>query len=138
MDRLGLALIRNAHAENQGLDEEGKLKGGVMLCHHPCIAPMKGIVFLLAKAQPERVAKAKAVRDLLRPHMTGCYDKAGAIGRSYRRQDEADTPFGVTTDFDTPGDRGRELKDTVTLRDRDGMKQGLVQLGTRCGGCWSI
>ena len=50
------------------------------------------------------------------------YDEAGAIGRRYRRQDEAGTPYGVTIDFDTLGEKP-ELKDTVTLRDRDSMKQ---------------
>ena len=56
------------------------------------------------------------------------YDEAGAIGRRYRRQDEAGTPFGVTIDFDTLGEKGAELKDTVTLRDRDSMKQERVKI----------
>ena len=47
--------------------------------------------------------------------MSVFYDDAGAIGRRYRRQDEAGTPFGVTIDFDTLGEKGPELKDTVTL-----------------------
>ena len=51
------------------------------------------------------------------------YDEAGAIGRRYRRQDEAGTPFGVTVDFDTIGENGPEKVDTVTLRHRDSMKQ---------------
>ena len=51
------------------------------------------------------------------------YDEGGAIGRRYRRQDEAGTPFGVTIDFDTLGENGEETKDTITLRDRDTMKQ---------------
>jgi glycyl-tRNA synthetase len=50
------------------------------------------------------------------------YDEAGAIGRRYRRQDEIGTPFCVTVDFDT-------LKDnSVTIRDRDTMKQNRVSL----------
>jgi glycyl-tRNA synthetase len=56
------------------------------------------------------------------------YDEAGAIGRRYRRQDEVGTPFGVTVDFDTLGEQGPELKDTVTLRDRDGMTQQRVRI----------
>jgi len=66
---------------------------------------------------------------LLRPHMSVFYDEAGAIGRRYRRQDEAGTPFGVTIDFDTLGEKGPELQDTVTLRDRDTMKQERVKIG---------
>jgi glycyl-tRNA synthetase len=73
------------------------------------------------------VRKAKEVRDLLRPHMTVFYDEAGAIGRRYRRQDEAGTPFGITVDFDTLGERP-DLKDTVTLRDRDTTAQRRVKV----------
>jgi glycyl-tRNA synthetase len=60
--------------------------------------------------------------------MTVFYDEAGAIGRRYRRQDEAGTPYGVTIDFDTLGEKGPELADTVTLRDRDTMKQERVKI----------
>jgi glycyl-tRNA synthetase len=80
------------------------------------------------KNKPELVNKALAVRDLLRPHMSVFYDEAGAIGRRYRRQDEAGTPFGVTIDFDTLGEQGEDLKDTVTLRERDTMKQTRVKI----------
>jgi len=85
-------------------------------------------VFPLLKNKPELVKKAKAVRDLLRPHMSVFYDEAGAIGRRYRRQDEAGTPFGVTIDFETLGEQGPALQDTVTLRDRDTMKQERVKI----------
>jgi glycyl-tRNA synthetase len=51
------------------------------------------------------------------------YDEGGAIGRRYRRQDEIGTPFCVTVDFETLGEKGEELRETVTLRDRDSMKQ---------------
>ena len=74
------------------------------------------------------MAKAREVRDLLRPHMTVFYDEAGAIGRRYRRQDEAGTPFGVTVDFETLGEKGPETKDTVTLREREAMKQTRVKI----------
>jgi glycyl-tRNA synthetase len=56
------------------------------------------------------------------------YDDAGAIGRRYRRQDEAGTPFGVTIDFETIGESGAELKETVTLRHRDSMRQERVRI----------
>ncbi|HYV28268.1 MAG TPA: His/Gly/Thr/Pro-type tRNA ligase C-terminal domain-containing protein, partial [Candidatus Eisenbacteria bacterium] len=38
------------------------------------------------------------------------------------------TPFGVTIDFETLGEKGPELKDTVTLRDRDSMKQERMKI----------
>ena len=55
-------------------------------------------------------------------------DESGAIGRRYRRQDEIGTPFGVTIDFETLGEKGEELRDTVTLRDRDSMIQERVAI----------
>lgn len=126
-DRLALALITNAYNEEEVTDEKGNKETRIVMKFHPRIAPIKVGVFPLLKNRPELVAKAKEVRDLLRPHMTVFYDDAGAIGRRYRRQDEAGTPFGVTIDFDTLGEKP-ELKDTVTLRDRDSMKQERVQI----------
>jgi glycyl-tRNA synthetase len=128
VDRLALALICNAYCEDQAPDEKGKMESRVVMRFHPRIAPIKVAVFPLLKNKPELVKKAKAVRDLLRPHMSVFYDEAGAIGRRYRRQDEAGTPFGVTIDFETLGEQGPELQDTVTLRDRDTMKQERVKI----------
>ncbi|MBI4663503.1 MAG: glycine--tRNA ligase [Verrucomicrobia bacterium] len=127
VDRLILALICNAYAEDQAPDEKGKLESRVVMRFHPRIAPIKVAVFPLLKNRPELLNKAKEVRDLLRPHMTVFYDEAGAIGRRYRRQDEAGTPFGVTIDFDTLGEKP-ELLNTVTLRDRDSMKQDRIKI----------
>src|SRR3954471_15659250 len=123
VDRTVLALICEAYAEDEAPDEKGKLESRVVLRFHPRIAPIKCAVFPLLKNKEPLVAKAKAVRDLLRPHMNVMYDESGAIGRRYRRQDEIGTPFCVTIDFETLGERGDELRDTVTLRDRDSMQQ---------------
>jgi glycyl-tRNA synthetase len=128
VDRLALALISNAYCEDQAPDEKGSLESRVVMRFHPRIAPVKVAVFPLLKNKPELVKKALAVRDLLRPHMAVFYDEAGAIGRRYRRQDEAGTPFGVTIDFDTLGEKGDILRDTVTLRDRDTMRQDRVKI----------
>jgi glycyl-tRNA synthetase len=128
VDRLILALICNAYCEDEAPDEKGKMESRTVLKFHPRIAPIKVAVFPLLKNKPELVAKAKAVRDLLRPHINVFYDEAGAIGRRYRRQDEIGTPFGVTIDFDTLGEKGDDLKDTVTLRHRDTMKQERLKI----------
>jgi glycyl-tRNA synthetase len=133
VDRLALALICNAYCEDQAPDEKGKMESRVVMKFHPRIAPIKVAIFPLLKNKPALVEKAKAVRDLLRPHMSVFYDEAGAIGRRYRRQDEAGTPFGVTIDFDTLGEKGPELQDTVTLRDRDTMKQERVKIADLVG-----
>jgi glycyl-tRNA synthetase len=68
------------------------------------------------------------VRDLLRPHLSVFYDDAGAIGRRYQPPGRSGTPYGVTIDFETLGSEKPELKDTVTLRDRDTMKQERVKI----------
>jgi glycyl-tRNA synthetase len=127
IDRIALAILCSAYCEDQAPDEKGKMESRVVLKLHPRIAPIKVGVFPLLKNKPELVKKALEVRDLLRKHMTVFYDEAGAIGRRYRRQDEAGTPFGVTIDFDTLGEKP-EMLNTVTLRERDTMQQTRVKI----------
>lgn len=126
VDRTVLAVLCEAFAEEEVKDEAGKVEVRTVLRLHPRVAPIKAGIFPLLKNKPELVAKAKEVRDLLRPHMMVFYDESGAIGRRYRRQDEVGTPLGLTIDFETLGEKGAELKDTVTLRERDSMKQERV------------
>ena len=126
VDRTVLALICEAYSEDQAPDEKGKMETRVVLRFHPRIAPIKCAVFPLLKNKEPLVAKAKQIVDLLRPHMFVFYDESGAIGRRYRRQDEIGTPFGITVDFETLGEKDSALCDTVTLRERDSMKQERV------------
>jgi glycyl-tRNA synthetase len=128
VDRTVLALICEAYSEDQAPDEKGKMETRIVLRFHPRIAPIKCGVFPLLKNNPQLVAKAKEIVRLLRPDMTVFYDESGAIGRRYRRQDEIGTPFGVTVDFETLGEKDAALRDTVTLRDRDSMKQQRVAI----------
>src|SRR5438876_1550367 len=128
VDRTVLALICEAYSEDEAPDEKGKVETLVVQRSHPRIAPIKCAVFPLLKNKEPLVAKAKQIVDLLRPHMNVFYDESGAIGRRYRRQDEIGTPFGVTVDFETLGEKDPELRDTVTLRDRDSMKQERVAI----------
>jgi glycyl-tRNA synthetase len=64
--------------------------------------------------------KAQAIARDLRKRFNVMYDEKGAIGRRYRRQDEAGTPFCITIDGDTLAD------DTVTVRERDSLSQERV------------
>ena len=128
VDRTILALICDAYAEDQAPDEKGKMETRIVLRLHPRMAPIKCAIFPLLKNKEQLVAKAKEVVALLRPHMTVFYDESGAIGRRYRRQDEIGTPFGVTIDFETLGEKDPALRDTVTLRDRDSMQQERVAI----------
>jgi glycyl-tRNA synthetase len=128
VDRTVLALICEAFAEDEAPDEKGKMETRTVLRFHPRMAPIKCAVFPLLKNKEQLVAKAKEIVDLLRPHMSIFYDESGAIGRRYRRQDEIGTPFGVTVDFETLGEKDQQLQDTVTLRERDSMKQERVKI----------
>jgi glycyl-tRNA synthetase len=128
VDRLILALICEAFEEEEIPNEKGQSEVRTVLRFHPRVAPIKAGVFPLLKNKPELVQKALEIRDMLRPHMNVFYDDAGAIGRRYRRQDEAGTPFCITVDFDTIGENGPEHANTVTLRHRDSMTQERVSI----------
>jgi glycyl-tRNA synthetase len=92
------------------------------------MAPIKCGVFPLLKNNELLVRQAREIVDQLRGEMMVFYDETGAIGRRYRRQDEAGTPFGVTVDFDTIGENGPALRDTVTVRHRDSMAQERIAI----------
>jgi glycyl-tRNA synthetase len=128
VDRLILALIANAYSEVTKTDDKGKSETTVVMKFHPRVAPIKVGVMPLLKNKPELVKKALEVRDRLRPWMNVFYDDGGSIGRRYARQDEAGTPFCVTIDFDTLGEKP-ELLNTVTIRHRDDGKQERIAIG---------
>ncbi|HEY5234116.1 MAG TPA: glycine--tRNA ligase [Verrucomicrobiae bacterium] len=129
VDRLILALIANAYSEVTETDDKGKSETRVTMKFHPRVAPFKAGIFPLLKNKPELVKKAQEVLELLRPWMNVFYDEGGSIGKRYARQDEAGTPFCVTIDFDTLGEKPElNLKDTVTIRHRDDGKQERVAI----------
>jgi glycyl-tRNA synthetase len=113
-DRATLAFLCEAYTE----DEMGG-EARTVLKFHPRLAPIKAAVFPLVKkdGMPE---KAEAIYRELKRHFNVFFDEKGAIGRRYRRQDEAGTPFGITVDGQTLQD------DTVTFRDRDTGRQWRV------------
>ena len=87
----------------------------------PSLAPVKAVICPLLKKDglPE---KAREIVEILKPHFKVIYDQQGSIGKRYYRQDEAGTPFGITVDH-------QSIKDnTVTLRDRDSMKQNRISI----------
>lgn len=133
LDRMALAIIAKAFVEEEKADVNGKVETRTYLRFHPRVAPIKVGVFPLLKNKPELVAKAREVYALLKKHMNCFYDETAAIGRRYARQDEAGTPFGVTIDFETCGEKGPELQDTVTLRYRDSNEQERVKISDLLG-----
>ncbi len=124
VDRICLALICAAYTEEEIAPGDTR----IVMKFAPRIAPVKVAVFPLLRNKPPLVEKARQVFDLLQPHFTTEWDDRGNIGKRYRYQDEQGTPWCVTVDFDTLGEKGPELLDTVTLRDRDTMKQDRVKI----------
>ena len=133
LDRLALAVLANAFNEVEKTDAKGNKETVTVMKLHPRIAPVKVGVFPLLKNKPELVTKAREIYDTLKKHLAAFYDEGGSIGKRYARQDEAGTPFGITIDFDTLGENGDELKDTVTLRYRDDGRQERVKISELLG-----
>jgi glycyl-tRNA synthetase len=115
-DRFALAVLCEAYAE----DEIGG-EPRTVLRLHPRLAPVKAAVFPLVNkdGMPERAEK---LYHELKKHFNVFFDDKGAVGRRYRRQDEAGTPYCLTIDGQTLQD------DTVTIRDRDTTRQERVPL----------
>jgi len=116
IDRSCLALLCHAYCEEA-------LEGGetrTVLRLHPRLAPIKVAVLPLSKKLAE---PARRLERELRRRWNAFFDESGNIGRRYRRQDEAGTPFCVTYDFDSETD-GR-----VTVRERDTMQQERIAQG---------
>ena len=115
-DRIMLAFLMDAYTEEEINGEER-----TVLKLHPRIAPTKAAVFPLSKKEPVSTI-ARELYDDLKGDYRLFYDDSGSIGRRYRRQDEAGTPFCVTIDFDTIEDK------QVTIRDRDTLKQERIPI----------
>jgi glycyl-tRNA synthetase len=122
LDRMFLALISEAYKEEKLEDDTTR----VVLSLPPFLAPIKVAVFPLMNKDglPE---KAKEIFDMLRfDHMCTMEEKDN-IGKRYRRQDAIGTPFCITVDPQTLEDN------TVTIRDRDTMKQERVAIAELAG-----
>ena len=119
VDRIMLAVLCAGYAEEDVTDEKGNVEKRTVLRLSPRIAPVKVAVLPLIKNKELLVARAKDLYTKLKRKYAVNYDDGGAIGKRYRRQDEAGTPWCVTIDFDTIEKPG----DTFTLRERDSMKQ---------------
>ncbi len=116
-DRALLAILCDAYrVENEGTKEER-----TVLKLHPKMSPIKVAIMPLMKKEPLVGVADKLVAQIQQNYKVE-YDVAGSIGKRYRRQDEIGTPFCITVDFDTLEDN------SVTIRDRDTMKQDRVNI----------
>ncbi len=118
VDRILLAALCAAYAEEDVKDEKGNVEKRTVLRFSPRLAPIKVAVLPLMKNKPEIVDVAEKLYRKLKRKWNVFYDESGAIGRRYRRQDEIGTPWCVTIDFETI-----EKDGTFTLRERDTMQQ---------------
>ena len=114
LNRMLLTVLADAYWED---DDNNR----TVMKFHPRLAPVKAVICPLTKKDglPE---KAREVLEILKPHFKVIYDQQGSIGKRYYRQDEAGTPFGITVDHESLDDN------TVTLRDRDSMKQDRISI----------
>ncbi|HWQ66757.1 MAG TPA: glycine--tRNA ligase [Methanospirillum sp.] len=117
IDRMIYAVLEHSYEEE---DVEGEVR---KVMRFPArIAPVQvAILPLMTRDGLDTLAK-EIVKTLHTHEILAEYDDSGAIGRRYRRQDEVGTPFAVTIDYTTKEDQ------TVTLRDRDSMKQIRVRI----------
>ena len=110
-DRMALAVLCNAY-EKEKINENDERE---VLHLHPFLSPYKlAVLPLLKKYHSE---KAMAIYQELSKYFMITYDDSGSIGKRYRRQDAMGTPFAITIDDNTINNN------TVTIRDRDTMKQ---------------
>lgn len=119
VDRTLLVILADAYREEQ---VEGESEGRVVLGLHPKLAPIKAAIFPLVKKDGLPEIAMKLNDELRAAAIPSFYDAAGSIGRRYRRQDEAGTPWCITVDGET-NEQG-----TVTIRDRDSLEQVRVSL----------
>jgi glycyl-tRNA synthetase len=116
IDRSCLAFLVDAYDEEE---VNGEVRN--VLRFHPALAPVKAAIFPLVKkdGMPEI---ATGLYNDLKKYFNCFYDEKSAVGRRYRRQDEAGTPYCITIDGQTKEDN------TVTVRERDSMKQERINL----------
>ena len=125
-DRGTLAFLCEAYREDTAPDENGKPTERVFLKLHPRLAPIKAAIFPLVKKDGMPELAQRLYLELKRD-CNVFYDDKGAVGRRYRRQDEAGTPYCLTID-------GQTLQDqTVTIRDRDTLQQRRLPLDAVAG-----
>jgi glycyl-tRNA synthetase len=120
-----MAVLCEAYTEDE---MGGEVRSFLKLPKH--LAPNCVAVSPLLKNKPQLVEKAREVFKMLKKEFGNvAYDDNGNIGKRYRRQDEIGTPHCIVIDFDTLGEEKPELKDTVTVRDRDTGEQERVAIG---------
>jgi len=123
-DRAVLMFLMDAYTEveTRSGDDKAKHEKEVILKLHKDLAPIKMAILPLSKKEPLQKIAQEIFTNLSSKYMCQ-YDETGSIGKRYRRQDEIGTPYCVTVDFETI-----EKDNSVTIRDRDTMKQERIKI----------
>ncbi len=117
IDRIIYSLLEHSYAEEKAIEEGEEEETRIVLHLKPEAAPVQAAVLPLL-AREELIKPANEIIDKLRKAgILVTFDDSGTIGRRYRRNDEIGTPYSITIDYQTLDDG------TVTIRDRDSMKQ---------------
>src|SRR3989344_4934501 len=126
LSRLTLVILLDAYHEEKLDNGEDR----IVMKFHPRLAPVQVAILPLSKDE-RLVKKAQEVYELLNTNLDLRldFDVTGSIGKRYRRQDEIGTPTCITVDFGTlGGDEKQGAVDTVTIRDRDTLKQTRISI----------
>lgn len=117
-----LVYLLDAYHEEVVTDSKGNESTRVVLKLHPRLAPIKVAVLPLVKKEGLPEIARDLVSKFFKAGINARCDEQHAIGKRYRRHDEAGTPFCITIDGQTKEDG------TVTIRDRDTMKQERIDM----------
>ena len=112
-----LVYLLDAYHEETVKDAKGNDSTRVVMKLHPRLAPIKVAILPLVKKEGLPEIAREIVSDFFKAGINAKYDENHAIGKRYRRHDEAGTPYCITVDGQTKEDG------TVTIRDRDTMSQ---------------
>ena len=127
IDRMCYAVLEQAYDEDIA---DGEARTVMHLS--PNVAPIQVAVFPLMTRDGLDTIASEITYAFHKKGILAEYDDSGAIGRRYRRQDEIGTPFAVTVDYET------KENSTVTLRDRDSMKQVRIPITKLPETIWGI
>ncbi len=124
IDRITYSLLEHSYFEEEAKAEDGdEEEKRIVLRLPPEVAPVQAAVLPLLTREELIKPANEIVKNLRKAGILVAFDDSGTIGRRYRRNDEIGTPYSITVDYQTLEDS------TVTIRDRDTMKQVRANMG---------
>lgn len=121
LNRTLMMVLEEAYEEEELTNAKGEKDFRIVLKLKKNLAPIKVAILPLSK-KPELKSKAEEIQNMIKKDYMTEYDDTASIGKRYRRQDEIGTPYCITVDFETASE------ESVTVRDRDSMKQERIKI----------